>query len=127
MSSSSKSSPPTETELSLLGLLWEHQPRTIRDLVDALYHEHKPSLHATVKSLLERLEEKGYVTCDTTGFAHRFSATITREQYVGRQLEALADSHFNGALTPMLLSLVDKIKLTKKDREAIRKIIESIK
>lgn len=127
MSSPSKSSPPTETELSLLGLLWEQQPRTIRDLVGALYHEHKPSLHATVKSLLERLEEKGYVTCDTTGFAHRFSATITREQYVGRQLEALADSHFNGALTPMLLSLVDKIKLTKKDREAIRKIIESIK
>lgn len=118
--------PPTETELAILGLLWERQPRTIRELVDALYDEHKPSLHATVKSLLERLEEKGYVTCDTAGFAHRFSATLTRDQYVGSQLEALAESHFNGALTPMLLSLINKIKLTRKDRDAIRKIIESI-
>lgn len=118
--------PPTETELALLGLLWECQPRTIRELVDALYREHKPSLHATVKSLLERLEEKGYVTCDTGGFAHRFSATISREQFVGLELEALAANHFDGAFTPMLLSLVDKIKLTKKDREALRKIIEAI-
>lgn len=56
---------PTETELAILGVLWERQPRTIRELVDSLYSEHKPSLHATVKSLLERLEEKGYVACDT--------------------------------------------------------------
>ena len=118
--------PPTETELALLGLLWEHQPRTVRELVDALYHEHKPSLHATVKSLLERLEEKGYIVCDTGGFAHRFSATISRDQFVGRQLDVLAENHFDGAFTPMLLSLIDKIKLTRKDREAIRKIIESI-
>jgi len=124
--SGERTSSPTETELAILGVLWERQPRTIRELVDALYSEHKPSLHATVKSLLERLEEKGYVTCDTGGFAHRFSATISRDQFVGRQLEDLAENHFDGAFTPMLLSLIDKIKLTRKDREAIRKIIESI-
>jgi predicted transcriptional regulator len=117
----------TETELAILDVLWEHGPRPIRDIVVALYCKHTPSLHATVKSLLERLESKGYVTCDKSGFAHRFSAKLNREAYVGQQLEELADNHFNGAMAPMLLSLVDRIKLSRKDRESIRKIIEGIK
>ena len=113
----------TETELAILDVLWEQGASPIRDIVAALYHKHTTSLHATVKSLLERLESKGYVTCDKSCFAHRFSAKVTREMYVGQQLEELADSHFKGALAPMLLSLVDRIKLSRKDRESIRKII----
>jgi len=117
----------TETELAILDVLWDRGPSAIRDIVATLYHKHSQSLHATVKSLLERLEHKGYVACDKKGFAHRFSAKVSREAYVGRQLEELADSHFNGAVAPMILSLVDRIKLSRKDREAIRKIIEGIK
>lgn len=116
----------TETELAILEVLWTSQPCTVREIVGALYDEHKPSLHATVKSLLERLEEKGYVACDAAGFAHRFSATITREAYVGQALEQLAENHFEGAFVPMLLSLMEKIKLSRKQREAIKKIVEEI-
>ena len=117
----------TETELAILDVLWSCGPSAVRDIVAALYDEHTPSLHATVKSLLERLEGKGYVECDNSGFAHRFSAKVSREAYVGRQLEQLAESHFDGALAPMLLTLVEKINLSRKDREAIRKIIDGIK
>jgi predicted transcriptional regulator len=67
------------------------------------------------------------VRCDRSGFAHRFAAKVTRQAYVGRQLAQLAENHFQGALAPMLLTLVDRIDLSKKDREAIRKIIEGIK
>jgi predicted transcriptional regulator len=117
----------TETELAILDVLWERGPSAVRDIVKALYDEHTPSLHATVKSLLERLEGKGYIRCDKSGFAHRFSAKVTRQAYVGEQLEQLAKSHFGGALAPMLLSLVERIALSRKDREAIRKIIDGIK
>lgn len=117
----------TETELAILDVLWNRAPCTVREIVDALYDRHTPSLHMTVKSLLERLEGKGYVACDKSGFAHRFSAKVSREAYVGRQLQELAENHFRGSLTPMLLTLVDQIKLTRKDRDAIRKIIEGIK
>jgi len=117
----------TETELAILEVLWERGTVAIRDIVESLYEQHTPSLHATVKSLLERLEAKGHVTCDKGSFAYRFSAKLSRDEYVGQQLKRLADNHFHGALTPMLLTLVDGIKMSKKDREAIRKIIEGIK
>ena len=117
----------TETELAILAVLWTRGQSAVRDIVDTMYDRHTPTLHMTVKSLLERLVGKGYVECDKSAFAHRFSAKVSREAYVGKQLEQLAESHFNGAVAPMLLTLVDRIDLSRKDREAIRKIIEGIK
>ncbi len=121
-----KPSPVTDTELAILEVLWDQEPCTVRDIVDRIYQNHTPALHATVKSLLERLAAKGYVECDTAGFTHRFTASLSRETYVTRELERLAASHYGGALAPLLLSLVDKAKLSRKDRDAIRKIIENI-
>ncbi len=116
----------THTELAILDVLWQFGPTTVREIVESVYSEHTPSLHATVKSLLERLAEKGCVSCDQSRFAHRFSASIDRQTYVGQQLQQIADGHFAGSVTPMLLALVDRAKLSRKDRETIRKIIDGI-
>ncbi|MCG8652790.1 MAG: BlaI/MecI/CopY family transcriptional regulator, partial [Pirellulales bacterium] len=99
----------------------------VREIVEEVYGEHSPSLHATVKSLLDRLAEKGYVTFDDSRHAHRFSATIEREDLVGQQLQQMADTHFDGALSPILLALVDRAKLSRKQRQSIRKIIDGMK
>ena len=114
----------TETELSVLNHLWEQGPSVVREIAYALYSENTPAYHATVNSLLDQLEKKGYVARDRSGFAHSFTATIDRSTLVGNQIQQIADSYFDGALTPMLLPLVDKINLSKRDRETIRKIID---
>ena len=116
----------TDTELAILDVLWQLGPTTVREIVESIYPEHTPSLHATVKSLLDRLTEKGYITCDQSRFAHSFTACVDRQTYVDRQLQQIADGHFAGSVTPMLLALVDRAKLSRKDREKIRKIIDEI-
>ncbi len=121
-----KPAPVTETELAILDVLWNHDSCTVREIVDSIYDKHTPALHATVKSLLERLAAKGFATCDSSGFIHRFTACVSRAQFVTQELERLAESHYGGALMPLLLSLVDRVKVSRKDRDAIRKIIETI-
>ena len=116
----------TETELAIMDVLWKHGPICVRDIVELLYSEHSPSLHATVKSLLDRLTDKGCVTCDASRFAHRFSASVDRETFVGEQLQQIADSHFGGSLAPLLLSLFSHAKLEPEERETIRKLIDGI-
>ena len=116
----------TETELAIMDVLWQRGPISVREIVESLYSEHTPSLHATVKSLLDRLTEKGCVECDASRFAHRFSARVDRDTLVGEQLQQIADSHFGGSLTPMLLSLVRRAKLNREDREAILRLIDGI-
>ena len=116
----------TETELAILDVLWDRGPIAVREIVEALYGEHRPSLHATVKSLLDRLMDKGFVECDSNRFAHQFIASVERSAFVGQQLQQIVDSHFDGAVAPMLHALFDHTKLKKKERDAIRRIIEKL-
>ena len=116
----------TETEFAILSVLWDRGPTTVREIVEAMYRRHTHSLHASVKSLLERLADKDFVVCQRRGAVHLFSAAVARESFVAQQLQLLADSNFGGSLTPLLITLVDKVKLSREDREAIRKIIEKI-
>ena len=116
----------TETEFAILNVLWDRGPTTVREIVEAIYRKHTHSLHASVKSLLERLADKDFVVCQRRGGAHLFSATVDRETFVAQQLQLLADSNFGGSLAPLLITLVDNVKLSRRDREAIRRIIEKI-
>jgi predicted transcriptional regulator len=116
----------TETEFAILNVLWDHGPTTVRGIVEAIYQTHTHSLHASVKSLLERLAAKDFVACQRSGGVHFFTASVARETFVAQQLQLLADSNFGGSLTPLLNTLVENVKLSPKDREAIRKIIEKI-
>ena len=79
----------TDAELSVLNHLWEHGPSVVREIASALYSQNTPAYHATVNSLLDQLEQKGYVARDRSGFAHRFTATIDRPTLVGSQLHGL--------------------------------------
>jgi BlaI family transcriptional regulator, penicillinase repressor len=116
----------TDAELSVLDFLWTHGPSPVREISHGVYAENTPAFHATVNSLLEQLETKGYVDRDRSRFAHVFKARVDRATLVGMQLQQLADSHFGGGLAPMLLTLIDNIRLKPKDRNAIRRIVESI-
>ena len=116
----------TSAELAVLEHLWDHGPAVVRDIAQGVYSQNTPSYHATVNSLLEKLEEKQLVTRDRGGFAHVFAARLDRAAFVGAELQRIADSHFDGSLAPMLLSLVERVQLSRRDREAIKRIIRSI-
>ena len=117
----------SETELAILEVLWGRDKATVREIVESIYGKHNPSLHATVNSLIDRLREKGYVAVDASGFAHRYSVTVNRDTIVGQRLRQIANQHFQGAVAPLLLTLIDQVKLSRKDREAITKIIGNIR
>lgn len=117
----------SNTELAILAVLWEHGPQSVRQLVEAIYGEHRQSLHTSVKSLLERLATKGFVETDRSENVHRFRAIVEREEFVGDQLDKLADQVFDGQVAPILQSLVGRVKLTQKDRAAIESLLKKMK
>ncbi len=117
----------TDAEMSVLEVLWKHPEGVpIREIVLAVYGRHEHSLHGGVKSFLDRLMEKGLAWVEKSGFAHRFFASISRQEFVGRHLKQIADSHFGGSLAPLLLSLLDQTKLKAGERAALEKMIEKI-
>ena len=116
----------TEAELAVLDFLWEHSSSAVRDISKSIYGKNTAAYHATVNSLLEQLESKGFVKRDRSGFAHLFSTKIDRSTLVGQELQEIADNHFDGEIAPMLLSMVGKMAIKPSERKAILKIIESM-
>lgn len=114
----------TEYELAVLNVLWDAPAATIRQITEQTYQDYSPSLHATVQKLLERLEAKGYVSRDRSSFAHQFSATVKKDELIGRQLESLADKLTDGSLTPLLLTLAGRTRLTAAERRQLQALIE---
>lgn len=117
----------TPAEQAVLQVLWVHGPSTIRGVTEIVYPEDSETQYSTVKRLLARLESKGFVGSDKSGFAHVFSAVVDREELVGRRLKSLADSLCEGSLSPLLSSLAKSERLTKVQQETLLSLIDELK
>jgi predicted transcriptional regulator len=117
----------TDAELAILKLLWEGGPLSARDIREQLYPSGTPSDHATVQTLLARLERKKLVNRDRRSFAHSFTAAVTREELAGDQLEALAAKLTDGSMVPFILHAVSSKRLSPKERQEIRELLEGRK
>ena len=116
----------TDAELAVLELLWERGPATIRQLTDVLYPDGGAAQYATVQKLLERLEAKGGVERNRRAAIHVFAAALERADLIGRKLRAVADKLCGGSLTPLLTHLVQGSKLSARERQELRALIEEL-
>jgi predicted transcriptional regulator len=116
----------TDTELAILQLLWEHGSQTIRQLTDALYPGGSAAQYATVQKLLDRLEAKGHVGRDRSGPAHVFAAAVQREELIDRRLQDMAEKLCGGSLTPLLTHLVRARRLSPRERQQLRDLIDEL-
>lgn len=117
----------TDAELAVLQVLWNLGPASIRQITDVLYPEGGRASYGTVQKLLERLEvNKGFVRSDRRGPVHFFTATINRDELIGLRLEDMAEKLCSGSLTPILTHLVRTKRLSHRDRQELRALIDEL-
>jgi predicted transcriptional regulator len=116
----------TDAELAVLQVLWDGGAATIRHLTEALYVDSSAGKYATVQKLLDRLERDGFVTRDRSGAAHTFTATVGRDELIGRRLRDMAEKLCGGSLTPLLTHLVRTKRLSARERQELRALIDGL-
>ncbi|MFW6165328.1 MAG: BlaI/MecI/CopY family transcriptional regulator [Ralstonia sp.] len=117
----------TDAELAVLETLWDADAgATIRQLTARLYPRGGTAHYATVQKLLERLEAKRYVRRSRSRPAHRFTAQVGREEFIGRQLEAMARKLCGGSMTPLLTHLVQTQRLSAEERRRLRRLLDQL-
>jgi predicted transcriptional regulator len=114
----------TDAELAVLQELWERGSATIRALADALYPGGSAAQYATVQKLLERLEAKGCARRDRRPWPHLFTATVGRDDLIGRRLRAVAEKLCGGSLTPLLTHLMSVERLSPTERDELRALLD---
>jgi BlaI family transcriptional regulator, penicillinase repressor len=116
----------TEAELSVLQRMWDQGSVTVRQLAEELYPGGGSSEYATVQKLLERLGRKGYVERNRDVWPHVFESTVDRDELIGRRLQSTADQLCDGALQPLLSTLVKSNKLSAKERQSLRGLLDEL-
>jgi BlaI family transcriptional regulator, penicillinase repressor len=116
----------TDAELAVIEVLWKEGAATIRQITDRLYPGGGNSPYATVQKLLERLESKGFIRRQRGGPVHSFIAIVDRQDLIGRRLQATAEKLCGGSLTPLLMHLVRARKLSARQRQELRQLIDDL-
>ena len=96
----------TNTELTILQVLWDQGETTRRQVADVVYPGGSEAHYATVQNLLGRLERKGFVRSNRDGNVVVFTATVDRDELIRRRLQGLADKLCGGAAAPLIMNLV---------------------
>jgi predicted transcriptional regulator len=115
------------SELAVMELLWEQSGLTARKIRETLYPDESKAQHGTVQRLLQRLEEKGFVSRDKTLPVHLFSAEFSREAYASGQLESLTAKLTGGSIAPLITHLMEQERLTPEEIKRLRRILEERK
>jgi len=113
----------SEAELAVLGALWK-SPGAPNELQERLAQSGPEWAYTTVQTLLHRLLEKGFVARRREGVAQIYSAAIDRDELVARHVSDLAERLCDGAMSPLVLSLVKTRRFSKGELARFRALLD---
>ncbi|HEY0982655.1 BlaI/MecI/CopY family transcriptional regulator [Schlesneria sp.] len=113
---------PSELELQVLGLLWEHGPQSVRELLP-LFPDGKERAYTTVLTVLQGMERKNLVSHRREGLTYIYSALVSREQVVQPVLKTMLKNLFSGNPAKAVQALMDASDVSAEDLKQIRKVI----
>jgi len=109
-----------DLEREVMQLIWAHSPLTAETVREKLARRLKES---TVRTVLRRLEEKGYVTHDVDGRTYVYHPTQPRGRFAAKAVQGIVDWFCNGSIEEVLVGMVDSAML---DQRQLRKLADKI-
>ena len=115
----------TRQELALMKVVWRAGHATVREVYEAL-REQRRVAYTTVMTMLNILESKGYLRKEPEGRAYRYHPTQPERRVMTALVRDFVDRVFDGAATPLLAHLVTDTRLSKPERDALRRLIDGV-
>ena len=112
----------SKTEWNIMNICWEKGQSSARDIYEESLHEKKRS-YQTVKTMLDRLVEKGYLGREKFGPIWLYSPAVARAGVMAREIETFVGTVLNNTLTPLFVHFARKEKLSGEELEELRKLI----
>jgi predicted transcriptional regulator len=109
-----------DRELDVMAVLWEIESATVAEVRERLPAD---LAYTTVLTILRNLEEKGFVSHEAEGRAHRYFPQLGRQAARRSVLSKLIDKLFQGSPEQLIAHLAEDHDLTAKDLQRLRKQI----
>lgn len=115
---------PTEGELSILAVLWERGPSTVRQVFEVLARERDLG-YTTVLKMLQIMQEKGLVQRDESERTHVYRARESADATQATLVDDLMDRAFGGSAMKLVMHALASKKATQEELAEIRKLLEA--
>ncbi len=115
----------TPQELAIMKVVWRLEKATVRDVYEAL-RARRTIAYTTVMTMMKILEEKGYLKKTLVERAYVYKPSRPRQQVVGAMVREFVDRVFDGAAGGLLAHLAKDSRLSKNERQHIRRVIEEM-
>ena len=113
-----------EVEQSVMDYIWSHGPVTAESCREALASA-RAMKDSTIRTVLRRLEEKGYVTHEVEGRTFIYKPSDGRQNVAVRAVKNIIDRFCGGSVEELVLGMVDNEVLDQKQLQRLaRKIAE---
>jgi BlaI family penicillinase repressor len=112
-----------ELERAVLELVWGHAVQSADQVREQLSAQGRKLKESTVRTVLKRLEEKGYLKHSVESRTFLYRPAASREAVAGRAVQRIVDWFCDGSVETLLAGMVDSAVL---DRKELQRLAERI-
>jgi BlaI family penicillinase repressor len=118
--------PMTELENDVMQAVWKSGPCSV-EAVYEIVSQNRDLKETTVRTLLRRLEEKGYLTHEAEGRAYVYRAKEPARGLAARAVRQILDRFCGGSLEELVSGMVDANVLSKTELNRLAEFVRNRK
>ena len=110
-------------ELAILKVVWGLKEASVREVYETL-RKRRPVAYTTVMTMMSTLEAKGFLKKRADGRAFRYRPARSEGRVITALVREFVERVFDGASRPLLAHLVMEARLTQREREELKRLID---
>lgn len=112
----------SDAEWEVMKIIWATPHITANEIIAEL--EHKEWSPKTIRTLIKRLVEKEALAYEQEGKQYTYFPLVEEEECIRIETQSFMQRIYGGALQPMLVHFLKNEKLSKRDIEELKSILE---
>ncbi|MHC4167799.1 MAG: BlaI/MecI/CopY family transcriptional regulator [Planctomycetota bacterium] len=114
---------PTDRELTILRILWDNGPSTVRQVNEAMNADGETGYTTTLK-LMQIMTEKGLLLRDDSQFKHVFKPALSEEKAQNQLVGDLLERAFAGSAEKLVMRALSAKNISARELASIRKMLD---
>lgn len=114
----------SDAEWDVMRVLWESEPRTAAEVIQALSPSHNWN-HRTVRTLLARLVEKAALTYEVEGSRYLYRSAVSQDACVRQRSQSFLSKVFGGDIGALVTHFVEDAQLSTGEIEELSRLLDT--
>ncbi|MFT4887130.1 MAG: BlaI family penicillinase repressor [Pseudohongiellaceae bacterium] len=123
---SNTKSPLSRAQREVMEIIWDKGEVGVLEVTEML-NQIRPIARNTVRTLMERMQEKGWLTYRPQGRSYIYSALVPREESLGQRVTEMVDKACGGEPERLMMALLNYRGLSDEETHRIQKMLDEAK